>query len=166
MKALTRKKKSVGSALQPTMMTPEHLNISKQKPDTVYDPLTRGRFQSVFAARRDAGIGGNRRNRSHSVFVISEDEEIAVDLSDLIICEDNTAKQWCINRSRSVNKKELREQLSRKNMRTRQATVMVTTGALAFIVLAATLVTATFLMSPIIAELLGRFFSCISRSMK
>ena len=39
-----------------------------------------------------------------------------------------------------------------------RATVFITSGAMTFIVLAATLVTATFLMSPVIEEIFGRFW--------
>ena len=45
----------------------------------------------------------------------------------------------------------------KKNMtQRRKATVMVTSGALTFILLAATLVTATFLMSPVIEQIFSK----------
>ena len=138
-------------------------NMMAQKTKTRNDPLTRS--QSVFVGRREAEKVGDRRNRSHSVFVISEDEEIGVDLNDLINdLEDNTNKHSCIDRSRSLTEKELKELLARKNMKTRRATVMITTGALTFIVLAATLVTVSLLLSPIIEELFGRFMFIFIKS--
>ena len=51
----------------------------------------------MFVGRRDARTDGDRRN--------SEDEEIAVDLSDLMICEGNKARQCCIDRPRSLTER-------------------------------------------------------------
>ena len=51
---------------------------------------------------------------------------------------------------------EIEAELDRKNTtQRRRATVMMTSGALTFVLLAATLVTATFLMSPVIEKVFG-----------
>ena len=58
-----------------------------------------------------------------------------------------------------LEEKAEQKRTMKKNMtQRRKATVMVTSGALTFILLAATLVTATFLMSPVIEQIFSKYY--------
>ena len=124
---------------------------------------------SLFVGRGQGEGRRERRNRSHSVFGqfdITEDDEteIVSDLSDVIIsdgCVDISAvdversSSLTMSTVRRVGEVERREMLKRKKRSQKRATVIVTSGALTFLVLAATMVTASFLMSPVIEQIFG-----------
>jgi hypothetical protein len=57
--------------------------------------------------------------------------------------------------SRRLEEVEKRRELRKEKRNRKRATVMVTSGAMTFLVMAATLVTASFLMSPTIERIFG-----------
>ena len=60
---------------------------------------------------------------------------------------------------------EQKQKMKNTKYQRRKATVMVTSGALTIILLAATLVTATFLMSPVIEKVFGKYQTMTTRHM-
>ena len=83
----------------------------------------------------------------------------ATSISDLVTSRKSFAKKL----------QEIEEEQKQKMMNTkyqwRRATVMVTSGALTIILLAATLVTATFLMSPVIEKVFSKYQTMTTRHM-
>jgi hypothetical protein len=83
--------------------------------------------------------------------------------------ETDTIRADLVTSRKSFAKKlkEIEEEQKRKMMNTkyqrRRATVMVTSGALTIILLAATLVTATFLMSPVIEKVFSEYQTTTTR---
>ena len=97
-----------------------------------------------------------RRHRSPSVFVIREDNEIALDIGDNNICKtENRCKGLTRSELIGQKKPDVDEVLKRKKLNTRRGTQIITTGAMTLLVLAATLVTASFILSPIIEKMFG-----------
>ena len=82
-----------------------------------------------------------------------EDEDINITEDKLSFASSKTS-----GKSFPPKLEVYQERKMKKNMtQRRKATVMVTSGALTFILLAATLVTATFLMSPVIEQIFSKY---------
>ena len=109
------------------------------------------------------------RNRSHSAG-IEEDEEIEMisdvttsdDCLEMSATDDNRSNSLALSHTREmsivrrVGEVERRERLRKKKRNQKRATVIITSGAMTFIVMTATLVTVTFLMSPVFEEIFGQ----------
>ena len=111
--------------------------------------------------RNQEGEREERRHRSPSVFVIREDDEIALDIGDNNIGDETENICKGLTRSGELSeligqkKPDVDEVLKRKKLNTRRGTQIITTGAMTLLVLAATLVTASFILSPIIEKMFG-----------
>ena len=80
-------------------------------------------------------------------------------LADLVTSRKSFAKKL-----QEIEEEQKRKMTNTKYQR-RRATVMVTSGALTIILLAATLVTATFLMSPVIEKVFSKYHTMTTRHM-
>ena len=136
----------------------------------------RARSRSVCCAvSGERGSQKKKKERSQSVFgqveIVEDDEtEIIENLSEIVITdklehvsavdvERSSSIALSYNSSLSTSKK-LEEAESKKKLRMekrnrKRATVFVTSGAMTFLLMAATLVTASFLMSPTIEKIFG-----------
>ena len=130
------------------------------------------RARSVCTAMvRERREGNRTKKRSQSVFPqditeVDEPEDLTsfanIDLIDKISSVDiersasiNLSNFSGMTTSRRLEEVEKRRKLRKEKRNRKRATVMVTSGAMTFLVMAATLVMATFLMSPTIEKLFG-----------
>ena len=131
----------------------------------------RVRSKSAFVEIEEGGRRGERRSRSHNGFgqvdiLEVEETEMPAELSDdcedisVINVERSSSLVLSHTRSLSTVRKlgdvEMREISRKKKRNQNRAKAIVTSGALTFIVLAATIVTASFLMSPVIEQIFGQ----------
>ena len=126
-----------------------------EKGDMLVDPLARGRSLSVLMERGEAGETG--------VVAPSAGAITIDDFIDVVgACGERSSSLGLTYTSvkRESSTKMTTEKLRRESLRQKKnqkrATAIVTSGALTFIVLAATMVTASFLMSPVIEEIFGK----------
>ena len=124
------------------------------------------------ATAREMGTRKGKKKRSQSVFpqvdIIEDEESEKVDEcfnNDQILNElerdierSSSIALSCNSRmttSKMLKEADKRRKLRREKRNRKRATVMITSGAMTFLLMAATLVTASFLMSPTIERIFG-----------
>ena len=118
--------------------------------------------------------GTGKKKRSQSVFpqvdiIEYEETEIMAEIVDNdkivnILDTDIERSLSCKSRmttSEMLKDADKRRKLRREKRNRKRATVMVTSGAMTFLVMAATLVTASFLMSPAIERIFGGWLTIL-----
>ena len=114
------------------------------------NPLTRssGRQRSL-SVFNENHLVGERKNSLFTGIVTLTDLNTNADIDD----EISRIRKSSAN---MMTEKQKTEILIRENKSQKRATAIVTSGALTFLVVAATMVTASFLMSPTIEEMFGK----------
>ena len=149
-------------------------------PCLLKDPLvmssSRGERTRSMSVCANKVIPREKRNRSHSVFgevgiIEDEETEIISDLSDVFSDDCTDISALDVERSsnlvlkhtrgvsivRRVAEVERMDRLKKEKRNQKRATLVVTSGAMTFMVMAATLVMVSFLMSPTIEEIFGQY---------